>query len=172
MEFITLRSRAKFDLVNIESNVIDPKDVAWALAGIRRWGGHAEPRRSVAMHCLHCVKLAEECGYPMRLQHLLLLHDVEEFVLGDVPTPVKRLYWKNYDEVADRIRCHVHAQWCLKMPSPSEYALMKVIDKMALEWERGHTMTEERQVRDNNVENEWDTYKAFLAALKELIACC
>jgi hypothetical protein len=72
---------------------IDVRDIAHSLARINRWNGHTHTEFSVAQHSvLVCSLLPDE------LQLFGLMHDAGEAFLGDIITPVKRLFRAFYEE--------------------------------------------------------------------------
>lgn len=79
-------SGRRFYIADPRPEDVDPADIAWALAHIPRYGGHAHRFHSVAEHSVLLSHLVPE-------EHALaaLLHDSPEAYLGDVITPLKGL---------------------------------------------------------------------------------
>jgi hypothetical protein len=69
------------DVYNLD---IDIDDMAWSLSRLCRWNGHCNSWFSVAEHCVRVSRLTND---PLAG----LLHDASEYVLGDVPGPIKKL---------------------------------------------------------------------------------
>ncbi len=88
--YIRLYSGQKFYLKCPEENAIRVSDVAYHLAGTYRYSGGS--RYSVAQHCVVAAAMAEYF-YPdhPELPAKMLVHDVAEYVLGDVSAPLKSL---------------------------------------------------------------------------------
>jgi hypothetical protein len=93
---ILLASGAVYDPFNPDPEVINISDIAYALGGITRFGGHSNPRISVAEHCIRVARLARpelagEYSRPFALFRLAcLLHDATESLgLCDLPRPIK-----------------------------------------------------------------------------------
>jgi hypothetical protein len=72
---------------------IDIRDIAHSLARINRWNGHTRNEFSVAQHSVMVSRLL-----PKELQLFGLLHDAGEAFLGDIITPVKRLFRRFYED--------------------------------------------------------------------------
>lgn len=77
-------------------NLLDPRpedvcleDIAYALARLNRFTGHADPSWSVGQHSLFCAELARLQGGSLELQRSCLIHDFAEAYLGDVSSPLK-----------------------------------------------------------------------------------
>lgn len=74
-----------FDLINI-------KDAAWSLSGIQHFNSHADFPFSVASHSM---LVADVLAYHEPDDRMLftagLIHDLAEYIVGDVPAPVKYL---------------------------------------------------------------------------------
>src|ERR1700712_675426 len=75
-----------FDLSAPDADLIDPRDIAHALAHICRFGGHTRKFYSVAQHSCIVADLVPE-------EHKLaaLLHDATEAYCGDVVQPPKQV---------------------------------------------------------------------------------
>lgn len=77
------------DLTNVDPAQVCIDDIAIGLANIHRWGGCT--RYSVAAHSIHVSEILERQGYTPVVQMAGLLHDAHEYLLSDIPTPVKQL---------------------------------------------------------------------------------
>lgn len=77
------------DLTNVDPALVCIDDIAIGLANIHRWCGCT--RYSVAAHSIHVSEILERQGYTPVVQMAGLLHDAHEYLLGDIPTPVKQL---------------------------------------------------------------------------------
>lgn len=90
------------------SNVVDISDIAWSLAQINRFTGHANRPYSVAEHSLLVADLAAADNCTPLVQMLGLMHDAHECITGDVSSPVKigvGLNWARFETLqADRVR--------------------------------------------------------------------
>lgn len=96
----------------VMSNQIDIGDVAWSLAQINRYTGHANRPYSVAEHSLLVADLAKDAGCSQLVQLLCLMHDGHESTTGDVSGPAKvavGLSWSKFEALqADRFRRALH----------------------------------------------------------------
>ena len=80
-----------FSFSHLESNVYDLDDIAHALAMTCRFGGFTDYHYSVAQHsCYMAEELFRETGDPA-LALDGLMHDAEEYVMGDMKTPLKNM---------------------------------------------------------------------------------
>lgn len=80
------------DPLNLKVSDIRADDIAWALAHINRYGGHAHRAYSVGEHTLDVFKRAKKFE--------ALLHDAAEAYLGDIPSPLKRR-WPAFQAAED-----------------------------------------------------------------------
>lgn len=164
-------SGLQFDYVNPKKEMFRIGDVAHHLARIHRFGGGSDA--TVAQHS--CVGV-EYLHHPM-LKRAFLLHDVEEFVMGDMASPLKRLVGGQYRAIATNIRMraferfHLPLAWAIELP-----AEVKKVDLMLLEWERRDLMptadwVEKQPLPELSLYSKWSTYTAeqqFLRKFKEL----
>ncbi len=87
MQNIVITSSGKYvDLASPDPDTIDIRDIAHGLSMVCRFGGHTKFHYSVAQHSVLVSTLVPE-GYAMQA----LLHDAAEYVLGDLPTPLKAM---------------------------------------------------------------------------------
>ncbi len=75
-----------FDLMLPDPRRFHIEDVAVHLSLVNRFNGATGEGYSVAQHCVHVAELV-----PPEFRRRALLHDVEEFVTGDMVSPWKRL---------------------------------------------------------------------------------
>lgn len=66
-------------------------EIAWSLAHINRYTGHARRAYSVAEHSLLVADIAYVQGAGCLTQMLCLMHDAHECIVGDVSSPVKHM---------------------------------------------------------------------------------
>jgi hypothetical protein len=93
-----------------EPRDIDVRDIAHSLARINRWNGHTWNEFSVAQHSVLVSRLL-----PGRLKLFGLLHDAGEAFLGDIITPVKRLFRRFYEEFEEATMQCVAAKYGFTM---------------------------------------------------------
>jgi hypothetical protein len=105
---------------------IDIVDIAHALARINRFNGHTLETYSVAQHCVLVSQ-----NVPLGLRLFALFHDAGESYLGDLITPVKRLFRAFYDPVEQKVMDAVAAKFGFTMTT-TEKALVKRADTALL----------------------------------------
>lgn len=122
------------NLLDPQPETIFPVDIAVGLARQCRFAGHTKKFYSVAEHSDAC----REYAY-YNYQHLpnlpfkALMHDAHEFILGDVPSPLKNLL-TDYEYIAKRLQDAIHVRFGITI-NEEEAAAIKVIDKKMLEHE-------------------------------------
>lgn len=90
MSCIKTHTGIMFDPLNPKQEEILIEDIAHALPMLCRANGHFDIFYSVGLHCINCMKEAEERGHSLRVQLACLLHDGSEAYLSDVTRPVKK----------------------------------------------------------------------------------
>lgn len=80
-----------------ESKKIHIRDVAHTLSMICRFNGHLKEFYSVGEHSLLVETLLYLRGHPPRIRLLGLTHDVTEYLVGDIISPIKKLVPKVKD---------------------------------------------------------------------------
>lgn len=138
----TTQSGRKFDLANPTADMVDPEDIAHALAHICRYGGHVPQHYSVAQHSVYvCYAVAEEVGLSpyevdagavggyRALLALALLHDAPEAYVGDCISPLKSLVGAAYQDVEAKVWAAVADRFKLPMAWPEGYAAVDRADK-------------------------------------------
>jgi hypothetical protein len=109
-----------------EPRDIDIRDIAHSLARINRWNGHTSRSFSVAQHSVLVSRLL-----PDRLKLFGLLHDAGECYLGDIVTPIKRLFRAFYEEFEEATMRAVASKFGFDM-SREARALVKRADLVLL----------------------------------------
>lgn len=97
MAFIATRS-GFFDLAQPRPEDVRVTDVAWALAHLPRWGGHARMRWSVASHSMLVAAFV-----PAEHRLAALVHDMPEAYCQDLMGPLRRLVGEAYEGVYRRV---------------------------------------------------------------------
>ncbi len=98
-----------FDFVNPDpACVADLPEIAITMARLARFGGRGERFLSVAEHTVRCVRVAKSLNMDLTQCRAVFMHDVPEFYLGDIPTPLKRVlsYYADLEEGVSEA-CHV-----------------------------------------------------------------
>lgn len=92
----------------VQTQAIDIYDIAWSLAQINRFTGHAIRPYSVAEHSMFVAEIAERDGKTPLVQLACLLHDAHEAFTNDLSSPAKNavgLQWGRFEALqADRVR--------------------------------------------------------------------
>ncbi len=121
------------DFADPRPEQIDFYDIAHALSLICRFGGACRRFYSVAEHSINVSRLLE----PFGLAREGLLHDAAEAYLGDMPTPLKRLF-PEFSKLEDRLMEIIAGVFGLDWPFPE---LVKEADRYMLEREAEALMT-------------------------------
>ena len=91
------------DVAQPDPSTIVLEDIAWALSQTCRYGGHCQTFYSVAEHAVFVSKRLERKGMPVATQLAGLHHDDSEYVLSDIPRPMKPLLGKVYEAMTTRV---------------------------------------------------------------------
>lgn len=87
---ILLASGRYVDPLDLAPGEIRIEDVAHALSHQCRFSGHTRVFYSVAEHSARVAAAVIAAGYPPETSMWALLHDVPEYVLVDLPSPLKQ----------------------------------------------------------------------------------
>ena len=137
MTFIVTSSGDELDLKYPRPSHMTIQTVAWSLAQINRFNGHALRPYSVAEHSLLVSEIAErEFGLDAHGQLAALMHDAHECVTGDMHTPGKREIGGAWDEWEIRWMMWVHRSFSLLTARASYVSTIQQADRMALATER------------------------------------
>jgi hypothetical protein len=99
-------SGTTINLAAINPGLINVSDIAYSLAYINRFNGHALRPISVAEHSLMVSEILER-HFSVRDPSVLLaglMHDAHEYLLGDVTAPVKQLMGNDWKVIEARIQ--------------------------------------------------------------------
>ena len=105
-----------YNILTSSGNLVDPftfvatdvrvRDIAHALSNIARWNGHTLFHISVAQHSVLTSQIArDEFGADIMTQQAALFHDAAEYLLCDLPSPLKaHPVFAGYRELHDRVK--------------------------------------------------------------------
>lgn len=137
MSFIVTASGDELSIAHPRPEHITALSIAWSLAQINRFNGHALRPYSVAEHSLLVCDIAErELGLDVHGQLAALMHDAHESVATDMHTPGKRAigtYWYSWEYRWQRL---VQSCFAIIIPSQVHEEAIKRADLMALATER------------------------------------
>lgn len=146
-----------FDLVNIDSNKIDIRDVAHALSNLCRFGGHCKTFYSVAQHSILAANWIKHQGYDKNVIISALLHDASEAYLVDIPRPIK-LMLPDYKILEEKIETAIKYKY--KLPIAKHYAIKKIDDILL--------MTEKRDLMVKG-EQDWSYGKGIVPLKNKIV---
>jgi hypothetical protein len=107
-------SGIRFYPLEAEVDKFSIKDIAHALSNICRWGGHTCYHFSVAQHA-HIMSHLVSKENAMEA----LMHDATEAYLGDIPTPIKRLF-PEYLDIEDKLAKKLAVKYKYTYPYPAQ----------------------------------------------------
>lgn len=122
-----------FDYLTPDTSELSVQDIAHGLSHICRFGGHVREFFSVSQHSVLASYLVPE-GDALAA----LFHDAAEAVLGDVPTPLKRLL-PDYAAIEARVEAAIFAKLGIGWPLPPS---VKQADLVMLATERRDLLPE------------------------------
>jgi hypothetical protein len=111
-------------------------DVVIPLSRINRYLGHTDDEWSVAAHAVLTSRIASWAGGSIITQRQCLHHDDAEALVGDCPTPVKRMLAGKFEEMEEAAHWAIlHAAeaagYVYEYPHPEEYRRFDRISLMA-----------------------------------------
>ena len=121
-------------------NVPSIAEIAYALAHINRFTGHAKRAYSVAEHSLLVADMMHADGLGPAVELCGLMHDAHECITGDVASPIKQVLGKTWAEFEDRIQAALLAHYELTDPMRAYADVVKHYDLKALATERRELM--------------------------------
>lgn len=125
-------------LFNIKDPVpekVFPVDIAFGLARECRFQGGCRKFYSVAEHSVWVARQAAD-RYPQfpYLPFKALMHDAHEAYIKDIPSPLKSLFHKEYNAIAEPVQAAIHTRYSIVI-SEAERTAIYELDQLALEWE-------------------------------------
>lgn len=109
-----------------------PMDVVAQLGRTRRFNGSANPEWTV-LHHTALVTLLWLRRYGPEDVHHMFMHDLHEYVTGDIPSPVKHAIGRDaVEKVQDVVDDRIYASLKLSKPTPNLKRCIKFIDLAAL----------------------------------------
>ncbi len=137
-------SGVAFDLDAPTPDQVRGRDLAHALAGVNRFGGHLRVHYSVAQHSILAAALLWQRTRDRVATLAALLHDAHEAYTGDIKAPVKAYLNRHTPgavaELESRIDAAI-AMWAgLDARAAESRWLIKTADMQLLFWERDRWM--------------------------------
>lgn len=165
LSYIRTRMGYKFDFGELESNVIDIKDIAWALSMTCRYGGHSGKFYSVAEHSVHVANSVPTYKFEG------LMHDAAEAYIGDIVSPLKRRL-AEFTDFEYRLETLIAKRFGLRHPWPSEvheFDLRMLANEMPVLFGNSQDVRME-PVQGISIQclQPSDAYDLFMAKFKEL----
>lgn len=114
----TSRAHA-WDYAKPFSSRIELDDVLWSLANINRFNGHAGPY-SVAQHTVLGARALEGEKHTRHIIREWVGHDLHEAMIGDWPSPLKRMMGAEFHALEARVRDAFVARFSLDHELPAE----------------------------------------------------
>jgi hypothetical protein len=150
------------DLNNLQIDDLDIDDVVVSLANIIRFSGHhkdEEPLR-VDQHSNLVLYLAEGEG-DHELSLACLVHDFEEYLIGDVVTPVKKAMGDAWHKFYQPIGDIVQTKFFGKTFGEELEQRVKMYDLMALDIERRSMWSSQRG------KDKWPPYPTHMSLVEK-----
>ena len=117
------------DLDDIDPDRVKIEDIVSSLCVTVRFGGHLPCFYSVGSHTVAMYIFASRCREPDGVLRHILLHDMHEFITGDIPSPVKRYLQPAIGKLERRIDEAIFTRFG-HLPTPSEKARVKYYDDL------------------------------------------
>ena len=136
------------DLLDIDPHRVKIEDIVLSLCTQVRFAGHLSRFYSVGSHTVAMYVCAEAMGEADGVLRHILLHDMHEYLTGDIPSPVKRLLQPAIGELEERIDHAIFTRF-MHIPTPAELARVRYFDDLmwqaelhqlqGVEWDTPHT---------------------------------
>jgi len=139
--YVEVYSGTMVNLTRPTADMIHAGDIAHALSRIPRFNGHSHIPYTVARHTILVVDILKSWDANPELLLMAWLHDAPEAYLGDIPTPLKRLFQPQFDILEARFLIAIYDAILpkgedMEFGHPDDYACLKHADRLALLIER------------------------------------
>lgn len=120
--FVQMRSGACVDLLLPDLAPVTLTDIATNLSRIPRFMGGTvgDLSYSVAQHSVHVAECLGAWGHSPQIQLAGLFHDAPEALIGDCPTPVKKLMGPDWRGLEWRVAVAVCKRWHITVALDAE----------------------------------------------------
>lgn len=125
--FYTLSGKM-IDLSNITASDIDLDDILRGLSSQIRYNGQTVMPFTVTHHTLALWEFAYYTEAPLSLRQALLLHDMPEYLTGDIVTGVKTFLQPAYGELEARIHTALLEFFSVFAPTATVNSVVKQLD--------------------------------------------
>ncbi len=136
MSWIVTATGQELDIYNPNQANIDGLSVAWSLAQINRFNGHALRPYSVAEHSLLVCEITTHMGLDVHGRFAALLHDAHEAFCGDMHTPGKQAIGPDWHRWESHWANAVHTAFACRTAMHTHADAIKTADLIALATER------------------------------------
>lgn len=163
------------NIANPDPSQIDPEDIVRGLSHINRYAGQTPRPYSVGQHTVAIMAYIDlkHPEFDKQQRQAALIHDFPEYVLTDVPNPLKKLLfpWGSYygtltelweDAICNRFECFGSGGYIYRTVFNKYIAEIDVLAYhsewavMELGWVRkGHTMITDHEM-EHAVEKAWE----------------
>jgi hypothetical protein len=136
--YVEVYSGTMVNITRPTADMITLEDIAHALSRIPRFNGHSHIPYTVARHTILVVDILKSWGANPELLLMAWLHDAPEAYLGDIPTPLKRLFQPMFNILEVRFLTAIYDALIpnLEFGEPDDYGWLKHADGLALLVER------------------------------------
>lgn len=153
---ITTYSGKEIDLLNFKVTDIEIVDIAKGLSNECRWGGQTPYHYSVAAHSLFVANRF----FDVRKKLIALLHDAPEYILKDIPKPLKNLL-PEYVVIEKRLAETIYKRFNI-IPLQNELDEIKYMDKEVEKYEFEKMFIQKSETLKFSVNSQYKKYKEEL----------
>lgn len=118
-------------LLSVDDFAPTPEDAALHLGRIFRWAGAVVCPWTVIHHSVYVEASAELEGHSPEVRLHALIHDVQEIVTGDMPSPIKARI-RSAKETQNELDALLWKAWGIPEPSAKVKEAVHKIDKRAM----------------------------------------
>lgn len=101
-----------------------------------RWGGQLEINFSALQHMILCYEIARHLKEKSnRILFLTLVHDLQEGICKDIPSPIKAVLGEVYQKLESAASALMYKLFSVKSPTEEEKVTIKQYDMIAMSYE-------------------------------------